>query len=152
MALSMKIKLSVFQRDKWICYYCGRPVVFHPSMRLFQEFVKKSGFDCGYYHRNWTNAYSPLLDHLGAVIDHIRPIAKGGKDTKGNLRTSCNKCNASKNSRNENKLPPLRQVKGKYGPPSKWDGLSAIFMVLAKQIELTAQEKRWLVAIRESPL
>lgn len=155
MALTMKLKLRVFQRDRWICSYCGRPVVFHPSMRLLQEFVKEHGFDgSGYYHRNWTHAHAPLLDYLGAVIDHIRPVAKGGKDTKNNLRTSCNKCNASKNDRGEGSLPARKQVKSKHGPPMKWDGLSMLFVILADRTpdQLTAQERRWLVAIRKSEL
>ncbi len=152
MALTMKIKLRVFQRDKWSCSYCGRPVVFHPSMRLLQEFVKEHGFDgSGYYHRNWTHADAPLLDYLGAVIDHIRPIARDGKDAKDNLRTSCNKCNSSKSDRSEGELPPAKKVKGKYGAPMKWDGLSRLFVILAERNlgQLTIQEKRWLVAIRE---
>ena len=91
-----------------------------------------------------------MLDYLGAVIDHIIPIAKGGKDTAYNLRTSCNKCNASKNDRMASKIPQLEQVKGKYGRSMKWDGMSSLFVVLAKQSELTAQEKRWLHAIREA--
>ncbi len=153
MALTMKLRLRVFQRDKWICSYCGRPVVFHPSLRLLQEFVNEHGFDgSGYYHRNWINDDAPLLDYLGAVIDHIRPIARGGRDTEDNLKTSCNKCNALKNDREESSLQPRRQVKSKYGAPMKWDGLSRVFVILADRTpdELTAQEKRWRHAMRES--
>ena len=153
MALTMKLKLRVFHRDGWICFYCGGPVVFHPSMRLLQEFVNEHGFDGGgYYHRNWTHAYAPLLDYHGAVVDHIRPLARGGKDTAKNLRTSCNKCNASKNDRHERKMPERRKVSSKYGVPTKWDGLSKLFVILADRTpdKLTTQERRWLVAIRES--
>jgi hypothetical protein len=124
-------------------------------MRLLQEFVNEHGFDgCGYYHRNWTYAYAPLLDYHGAVVDHIRPLAKGGKDTEKNLRTSCNTCNASKNDRHEHKMPKRRKVSSKYGVPTKWDGLSKLFVILADRTpdKLTAQERRWLVAIRESKL
>jgi 5-methylcytosine-specific restriction endonuclease McrA len=155
MALTMRLKLDVFQRDKWICYYCKYPVVFHPTMRLLQEFIKKSGsgFDgSGYYQNNWRNGDAPLLDYLGAVIDHIIPPKYGGKNTVDNLRTSCNKCNQTKSDRNESKIPLRKHVKGKGGPPMKWDGMSSVFVVLAKQIELTSQEKRWLHAILESKI
>jgi 5-methylcytosine-specific restriction endonuclease McrA len=153
MALTMKLKLRVFQRDKWICFYCRMPVVFHSSMRLLQEFVQEHGFDGGgYYQRNWTHAYAPLLDYLGAVVDHIRPRAQGGKDTQKNLRTSCNKCNASKNDRHESKLAKPKKINSKYGHPIKWDGLSNLFVILADRTpdKLTVQERRWRVAIHKS--
>jgi len=156
MALTMKLKLRVFQRDRWLCFYCGGPVIFHPSLRLLQEFVEEHGFDGrGYYHRNWTHAFAPLLDFHGAVVDHIRPLAKGGKHSAKNLRTSCNKCNASKNDTDEDKYhPKRRKVNSKYGRPKKWDGLSKLFVILADRTpdKLTEQERRWLVAIRESKL
>ena len=40
-------------------------------------------------------------------------------------------------------------VKGKYGEPHDWDGLSQIFVVLAKSHshELTVSDKQWLAAI-----
>ena len=41
---------------------------------------------------------------------------------------------------------PLRRVKGKYGEPKHWDGLSSLFVVLARETPdgLTALGRRWL--------
>jgi hypothetical protein len=40
---------------------------------------------------------------------------------------------------------PIRRIKGEYGEPDKWDGVSALFPHLAKRYadELTASEKEW---------
>jgi hypothetical protein len=41
---------------------------------------------------------------------------------------------------------PLRNVKAKFGPPEKWDGLASVFVALAPKYagELTKNEKAWL--------
>jgi 5-methylcytosine-specific restriction endonuclease McrA len=150
MRLTMELKLRVFRRDKWICRYCERPVVFHPALRLLQEFVKQFGFDgVAYYQQNWSHANAPLLDYSGAVIDHKQPVAKGGQNNERNLITSCNKCNGSKNDRPEGSLPDPKPVRSKHGAPMKWDGLSAVFITFAtlNPERLTSQERRWLQAM-----
>lgn len=40
-----------------------------------------------------------MLDEVGLHIDHIIPIAKGGKSIPSNLRVLCSKCNGSKGSK-----------------------------------------------------
>jgi 5-methylcytosine-specific restriction endonuclease McrA len=146
--------VEVFFRDKWICHWCGRPVVFSPAFRLLQCFVKKNGYTrpIAYFHPNWSRASAPLLDHLGAVIDHVEAHSKGGEHDQSNFVTSCNKCNTSKNARlaavfaSEN---PKKLVKGKYGEPLDWDGLVSLFLLLAEQgMELEAGERRWEKAFR----
>jgi hypothetical protein len=38
-----------------------------------------------------------------------------------------------------------RHVKGKYGEPENWDGLSALFVILMEQSpEATSSEREWL--------
>lgn len=42
-----------------------------------------------------------------------------------------------------------KPVKGKYGEPQHWDGLSGVFLMLAQRdpVGLTASEKGWLKAL-----
>jgi 5-methylcytosine-specific restriction endonuclease McrA len=40
----------------------------------------------------------PLLDHLGAVVDHVEAFSRGGTHDETNFVTACNKCNARKNN------------------------------------------------------
>ena len=105
-----------------------------------------------YYHGHWTRDGAPLLDELGAVIDHVEAFSKGGPCTEENLCTACCKCNGRKSSALLEKWTgreKRRPVKGKYGEPQHWDGLSLLFVVLAKRNldALTSGEREWLVAL-----
>ena len=88
--LSKRLQLSVFQRDKWVCRWCDRPVIFGPVMKLLAREVKSTGRDAplSYYHAHWTRDGAPLLDELGAVIDHVEAHSAGGPSTEDNLATA----------------------------------------------------------------
>jgi hypothetical protein len=45
-----------------------------------------------------------------------------------------------------------KPVKGKYGEPQNWDGLSDLFAVLAQRnrAELTTAEREWLAALQNA--
>jgi 5-methylcytosine-specific restriction endonuclease McrA len=149
------VQVRVLFRDGWICRWCRRPVVFGPALRLLQKFATEAGYSrpLAYYHRNWSRAGAPLLDYMGAVIDHVEAFAKGGDHGEANFVTACNKCNTRKNDHNpadwERENPP-RLVRGKYGEPLHWDGLVSLFLVIAAQgAELGSSEKLWEKAIRK---
>jgi HNH endonuclease len=94
----------------------------------------------------------PLLDLLGAVIDHVQAFSTGGGSEIDNLATACNKCNGRKSAapmEKWNGRPVDTPIKGKYGEPQTWDGLSTLFVMLAKRnpASLTASEKAWLKAL-----
>lgn len=89
---------------------------------------------------------------LGAVIDHVEAFSTGGTDKFENLATACNKCNGRKSDASIEQWGERsteRPVKGKYGEPQNWDGLSALFVMLARQDPtlLTAGERDWLRAL-----
>ena len=89
-------------------------------MRLLEEFVRGGDENkpLAYYHSHWTRYSAPLLDHLGAVVDHIEAWATGGPHGEGTFATSCNKCNTRKNSKHAeaySKLAAEKRVRGKYG-------------------------------------
>jgi 5-methylcytosine-specific restriction endonuclease McrA len=121
-------------------------------MKLMRLEVKQSGHlaDVAYYHAHWTRQQSPLLDELGAVIDHVESFSAGGPDSLENLVTACNKCNAQKGATLAARFGerPRKVVKGKYGEPRDWDGLSRLFVALAGRYagELTQSERDWVAA------
>lgn len=151
--IPLDVQIRVFFRDGWLCRWCHRPTVFSPTFRLMQILVQASGHAAplAYFHKNWRRDASPLLDHMGAVIDHIEPFGRGGVHGEANFATACNKCNARKNSRSAATYQsdrPGKPVKGRFGEPKHWDGLSSLFLVLARNgIALTSGEKAWRKAL-----
>jgi hypothetical protein len=116
--------------------------------------LRSSGIDgeLAYHHPHWTRANAPLLDLLGAVVDHVNAFSTGGNSEIDNLATACNKCNGRKSAapmEKWNGRPVDKPIKGKYGEPQNWDGLSTLFVMLAKRdsARLTASEKAWLKAL-----
>jgi len=150
-----KTQVEVFRRDHWLCHWCGRPVIFAPAMRYLNHFARISGFteQLAYHHPHWTRRDAPLLDYRGAVIDHIEAHSGGGRSDKANLVTACCKCNALKSDAKFEVFQAKLQrhtVKGKYGEPEHWDGLSTLFVIL---IELhprmaSESERDWLKCIK----
>jgi hypothetical protein len=123
-------------------------------MKLLEREIRGAGNgnQLAYYHAHWTRAGAPLLDLLGAVIDHIEAVSVGGANAIENLATACNKCNGRKSAAPLDKWGARQiemAVKGKYGEPRNWDGLSSLFVMLAQRdaAVLTAGEKGWLRAL-----
>ena len=155
-ALSRGVQVEIFRRDGWLCQLCQRPVIFAPVMRLLDREVTTAGNGnrLAYYNERWTREGAPLLDQLGAVIDHVKAHAKGGASDLENLATACCKCNQQKSdTAREHYLARSKKhkVKGKYGEPQNWDGLSSLFVILARRDlnALTASEKDWLRALTQ---
>jgi len=141
-------------------------------MKYLERIVRQAGFrgPLAYHHAHWTRRDAPLLDWLGAEIDHVEArkprirvggdelenLARAGGDEPSNLATSCHKCNTRKSNADKKTFAeksPLRPVKGKYGEPDNWDGLSTLFVVLAEQSPktLTSYERDWLNALKRPP-
>src|SRR5689334_13513254 len=99
-ALAKSDQLAIFRRDGWMCRWCRKPVIFAPVMRLMQLELRRfdESIEVAYHHAHWTRQHSPLLDELGAVIDHVDAFSTGGPDNIDNLVTACNKCNAHKSA------------------------------------------------------
>ena len=68
--VSSNTKEYVFQRDEFVCQYCG--------IWCYDSWVQNS---------------------KSVTIDHIIPIKMGGNNKVDNLITSCMKCNITKNDR-----------------------------------------------------
>src|SRR5271165_1437869 len=103
--LSKALQVSIFQRDHWLCHWCGKPVIFGPVMKCIEVELQKANHAgaLAYYHPHWTRTTAPLLDELGAVLDHKTPFSAGGSCSDENLVTSCAKCNGRKSSASQDK-------------------------------------------------
>ena len=66
------------------------------SQKLRFEIFKRDNFTCQYCGRKAPNV---VLE-----VDHIKPVAEGGKNTITNLITSCFDCNRGKGKRTLNNL------------------------------------------------
>jgi hypothetical protein len=126
-------------------------VIFAPATKYLERLVRESGFSgpLAYHDAHWTRRNAPLLDHMGAVIHHVNAHSGGGPDVVENFATACNKCNANKSNAQQNEFTqksPRHGVKGKYGEPQNWDGLSTLFVILAERAPGTASasECDWL--------
>jgi 5-methylcytosine-specific restriction endonuclease McrA len=156
--LSKVRQVGILRRDGWLCCWCKKPVIFAPVMKYLELEVRSVGHagQLAYYHAHWTRDGSPLLDELGAVIDHVEALARGGSWNDENLCTACAKCNGRKGDALLGDWigrPKPNPVKGKFGEPQNSDGLSTVFITLAKRhpSALTAGERQWLSALETKP-
>jgi 5-methylcytosine-specific restriction endonuclease McrA len=149
------IQLAIFRRDQWLCYWCKRPVIFAPAMKFLEVDLRAAGStsSLAYYHAHWTRRMAPLLDTLGAVLDHLEAFSVGGLCDVENLVTACTKCNARKSAAkltDWEKANVRRPIRGKYGEPENWDGLSSTFVLLAERYpkHLSSSERQWFKALQ----
>ncbi len=148
---SKELQLKIFRRDGWLCCWCKRPVIFPPVMKYLELELKNSGNRerLAYYHPHWTRRTAPLLDELGAVIDHVEAFSTGGSCTEENFCTACCKCNVRKSAASLDRWSQRdrrKPVKGKYGEPQFWDGFSHLFVLLANRnkLFLNVSDRAWL--------
>ena len=148
------VAAAVYKRDRWLCHWCKRPVIFPPAMKLLEKELRQSGWTepMALFHNNWTRDQAPLLDELGATVDHVVAHGRDGAHSLENFVTACAKCNVRKS---DGELAAWLQrdkrkpVKGKYGEPTAWDGLSGLFVVMATRVpsSLTMNDRAWLKAL-----
>ena len=110
-------------------------MIFSPALKLMERFVRENGFSAplDYYHPNWPRGKAPLLDHLGVEIDHVQAHRGGVSDEESNLVEFTRRS-------------PRRLIKGKYGEPEHWDGLSTMFVIPLERFPnvASAADRNWL--------
>lgn len=126
-------------------------------MKLLAEELTTSGHSepLAYYHLHWTRDGAPLLDELGASIDHVEALSTGGACSEENLHTACWKCNVRKSNaalEKWNQRTKHKAIKGRYGEPKYWDGFASLFVLLAERSprQLSDAEREWLRALKSS--
>lgn len=60
--------------------------------KLRQQIKERDNYTC-------QNCGKEMFDDVGIHIDHIRPVAKGGKSVPSNLQVLCSKCNMHKSDK-----------------------------------------------------
>lgn len=118
---------AVFVRDGFIDRYSGRPLIFPPVLRLVSKSLP-SDFP---FHPNWKMEVThPAYWEVGATVDHLHPVTRGGKDELSNWVTT----SMARNSAKMNWT--LEQLGWELHPPgdfSEWDGLLNWFLEYADQ-------------------
>lgn len=107
----------VFIRDGFIDRYTGQRLVFPPVLRMISSALPEK-FP---YHPNWKTAVThPAYWEIGATIDHLVPVTRGGVDEPSNWMTTSMARNSAKMNWTLTevgwKLHPL-------GDCAVWDGL-----------------------------
>lgn len=76
------------------------PAVERSSSRRkrFRAALKATGAGCHICGRS-IDYNLPHLDPLSFVVDHVKPLAKGGTDTRDNVRAAHRSCNSTKRAR-----------------------------------------------------
>lgn len=155
--ISMTTRAEVLRRDRWLCQYCGAPVVFAPAMRMVELWTAEHGVPCGpvpaNYHPDWPRDRAPLLEWLGAVVHRRVAESRGGGGEAANLATACNRCVVQKQDTPEDEfLETHPRPSPRADDPTAWDGLSTMFVLLAPNYfrNLSSEEREWLAALRDN--
>lgn len=113
---------QVFVRDGFIDRYSGARLVFPPVLRVLSV-VMPDDFP---YHPNWkTDVTHPAYWEIGATIDHLVPVTRGGSDSEVNWVTTSMALNSAKMNWTLEELGWRLHLPGSY---ADWDGLMGWFL------------------------
>jgi hypothetical protein len=83
----------VFVRDGFLDRYTGERLIFPPVLRVLSG-ILAADFP---YHPNWkTDLTHPAYWEVGATIDHVVPVTRGGADDDSNWVTTSMARNSAK--------------------------------------------------------
>lgn len=137
----------VFVRDGFLDRYTGDRLIFPPVLRLISAELPDD-FPC---HPNWkTELTHPAFWEVGATIDHLVPVTRGGKDDETNWVTTSMARNSAKMNWRVEELGWTLRPPGDY---REWDGMVGWFLdySAAHPNVLTNQSIRaWFQAARST--
>lgn len=112
----------VFARDGFVDRYTGHRVVFPPVLRAL-SYALPQAFP---FHPAWkTDVMHSAYWEIGATIDHLVPVTRGGTDTESNWMTASMASNSAKMNWT------LEELGWTLHPPGDleiWDGLLGWFL------------------------
>jgi hypothetical protein len=112
----------VFVRDGFIDRYSGQCLVFPPVLRLISVALPGE-FP---FHPGWkTDVTYPAYNALGATVDHLVPVTRGGRDDESNWVTTSMARNFAKMN---STLEEIGWALHPGGRLEDWDGLLGWFL------------------------
>jgi len=115
----------VFARDGFIDRYTGERLIFPPVLRALSSKLPEE-FP---FHPNWkTDVTHPAFWEIGATVDHLVPVSRGGADDESNWVTTSMARNSAKMNWT---LDDLGWTIHPPGPFAEWDGLLRWFVDFA---------------------
>jgi hypothetical protein len=112
----------VFLRDGFTDRYTGERLVFPPVLRVLSIELP----DQFPFHPNWkTDVTHPAFWEIGATVDHVIPVSRGGPDNESNWVTTSMARNSAKMNWT---LEELGWALQPPGMTSEWDGLLTWFL------------------------
>lgn len=137
----------VFVRDGFIDRYTGERLIFPPVLRVLSAELPKE-FP---YHPNWkTDVTHPAFWEVGATVDHLVPVTRGGADEESNWVTTSMARNSAKMNWTLADLGWTLQPPGDF---KAWDGLMGWFLEHTAERPLlisSASMRQWLTAAKAS--
>lgn len=131
--VSNRTRAQVFQRDGFICSYCGGPTIPRCVLVALSDVFPEA---LPYYaHYRWGTVH-PAYWALAPEADHVLAHANGGTSDAANLTTLHAMCNTRKSSLAAGTLPPVATVPPLAAvPPAStvspdmpiWDGLISLY-------------------------
>jgi hypothetical protein len=119
--------VKIFRRDGFVDRYSGRRLVFPGSLWLISRRLGQGIFP---YDAHWAmNRCHIAYYELFPVLDHVKPIARGGEDTEENLVTTSTLRNSAKANF---LLEELGWRLLKISELNYWDGLTGWFVDMVK--------------------
>ena len=135
----------VFVRDGFIDRYTGSPLIFPPVLRIL-SIALPSEFP---FHPNWkTDVTHPAYWEVGATVDHLVPVTRGGADDESNWVTTSMARNSAKMNWT---VDELGWALHSPGDMQDWDGLLHWFLKYTAEHPETVQSssfKQWHRAAR----
>lgn len=138
-------RTKVFIRDGFIDRYSGEPLIYPGTIVTLSELLPEE-FP---YHANWKmDACHPCYWELWPTIDHVVPVARGGKDDESNWVSTSMFHNSAKANAQLTEIGWQLYSPGNF---NEWDGLIHWFMeYIESHPELLKKEriKQWYVCAK----
>jgi 5-methylcytosine-specific restriction endonuclease McrA len=114
--------VRVFIRDGFRDRYTGERLIYPPVLRVLATELP-ADFP---FHPNWkTNVTHPAFWEVGATVDHLVPVTRGGADDESNWVTTSMARNSAKMNWTLAELGWSLRPRGDF---SQWDGLLRWFL------------------------
>lgn len=140
-----KESTRTFVRDGFLDRYTGDRLIFPPVLRILSAALPNE-FP---FHTNWkTDVTHPSYWEVGATIDHLVPVSRGGADDETNWVTTSMARNSAKMNWT---LADLGWTLQPPGNVKDWDGLMGWFVSytdLHPETIVNSSVKQWKAAAK----